>query len=248
MSNPFIPISNANIAIIDGRADNKTVNNLENLNIKVIRTLKCNDVQESISYHPDIVIHPINHNTLIIAPNVYDYYEEKLWGMGINILKGETVLQCKYPGDIAYNVGRLKDIAIHNFKYTDEKLKFYLKKEDIAFVNVNQGYSKCSLLVVDDISGITADLAIYNKLSELGYNMLLIQPGYINLENEKYGFIGGASGNYSMDTIILSGSLDNHPDNLKIKSFINDKNKKIIYISNETITDIGTIITLNIKC
>lgn len=244
MSNPFIPISNANIAIIDGRVDNKTVNNLEKLNIKVIRTLKCNDVQESVSYHPDIVIHPINHNTLIIAPNVYDYYEEKLWRMGINIIKGETVLKCKYPGDIAYNVGRLKDIAIHNFKYTDEKLRFYLEKNNVSFVNVNQGYSKCSLLVVDDISGITADLAIYNKLSELGYNMLLIQPGYINLKNEKYGFIGGSSGNYSIDTIMLSGNLDNHPDNLKIKSFINDRNKKIIYLSNETITDIGTIITL----
>ena len=248
MLNPFIPITNADIAIIDCRVDIKVVNNLEKLNIKVIRTLKCNDLQESVSCHPDIVIHPINHNTLMIAPNVFDYYKEQLSGLGIKLIKGETLLECKYPYDIAYNVGRLSGIAIHNFKYTDEKLKFYLKKENLELVNIKQGYSKCSLLIVDDRSGITADLIMYKTLSELGYDMLLIQSGYINLENEKYGFIGGTSGNLSKDTILLSGVLDNHPDKEKIETFINEKNKNIVYIENGYINDIGTIITLNNYC
>ncbi|MEW8974524.1 MAG: DUF6873 family GME fold protein, partial [Tissierellaceae bacterium] len=141
MSNPFIPLMEANIAIIDGRASEKIVNNLEKFNIKVVRTIKCNELQESISYHPDIVLHPINHNTVIVAPNVFDYYYEKLSPLGIKILKGNAILDSKYPKDIAYNVGRLKNIAIHNFKYVDEKLKFYLEKEKIELINVKQGYT-----------------------------------------------------------------------------------------------------------
>jgi hypothetical protein len=234
----------ANIAIIDGRASEKIVNNLEKFNIKVVRTIKCNELQESISYHPDIVLHPINHNTVIVAPNVFDYYYEKLSPLGIKILKGNAILDSKYPKDIAYNVGRLKNIAIHNFKYVDEKLKFYLEKEKIELINVKQGYTKCSLAIVDDISGITADVCIYKKLSELGYNMLLIEPGHINLFNEKYGFIGGASGNYSKDIIMFTGRLDKHPDNIRIENFIKNRNKKILYLSNEDIIDLGTIITL----
>lgn len=244
MSNPFIPLNEANLAIVDGRASEKIVNNLEKHNIKVVRTIKCNEVQESISYHPDIVIHPINQNTVIIAPNVFDYYYEQLSPLGINVIKGEAILGCKYPRDIAYNVGRLKNIAIHNFKYTDEKLKFYLEKENIKLLNVRQGYTKCSLAIVDDISGITADVYIYKKLSELGYNMLLIEPGYINLFNEKYGFIGGTSGIYSKDIIMFTGRLDKHPDYLRIENFIDNKNKRILYLSDDDIIDLGTIITL----
>ncbi len=245
---PFIPIGNANIAIIDGRASDIIVNNLKKLNIKVIRTVKCDDLQESISYHPDIIMHPINHNTIIVAPNLYDYYKNELTKFGINVIKGETILGSKYPSDIAYNVGRLKNIAIHNFKYTDEKLKYYLEKEGIKFLNINQGYSKCSLLILDYISGITADVYMEKKLTELGYNILLIRPGHIKLFNEKYGFIGGTSGNLNKDTILLTGKIDNHPSFYEMEKFIREKNKKIQYLSNDDLIDLGTIITLNGIC
>ncbi len=127
--NPFIPNTRANIVIIDGRIDEEIETNLKSLNLNIIPTIQCKEVPEPISYHPDIVMHPINHNTLIIAPNVFHYYEDLLWDMGINLIKGETLLSNSYPKDIAYNVGRIGKYAIHNFKYTDEKLKFYLKKK-----------------------------------------------------------------------------------------------------------------------
>lgn len=245
MLNPFIPLKKANIAIIDGRASENIVNNLEKLNIKVVRTIKCPDLQESVSYHPDLVIHPIDHKTLIIAPNVYDYYSEELRKLGINTIKGDTFLKREYPYDIAYNVGRLKNIAIHNFKYTDEKLKFYLRNQNLEFINVNQGYTKCSLMIIDDISAITADAIVYKKLIHLKYNALLVEAGFIKLEGQKYGFIGGASGNYSDDIIFVSGKFKFHPDRNKIEEFIWNRGKEILYLSLNEIVDLGTIITLN---
>lgn len=245
MSNPFIPKNNANIAILDGRTSDIIVNNLEKLNIKVVKTIKCEELEESVQFHPDMVMHPIASNTVIVAPNVFDYYDEQLSKLGIIVLKGDRVLSSKYPFDIAYNVGRLKNVAIHNFKYTDEKIIYFLKKNNVEFINVKQGYSKCSLAVVDESSGITADVTIFDRLSKMGYEMLLIESGYIDLKNQKYGFIGGASGNYSKDICLFTGKLHKHPDAQKIENFIEGKNKRIIYLSDDNIVDLGTIITLN---
>lgn len=243
--NPFIPKGKGNIAIVDGRISLEIENNLKRLGLKVVRTVKCKEVHESISYHPDIVMHPINHNTLMIAPNVFDYYGEKLKKLGIKLIEGEKYLDCKYPDDIAYNVGRLQNIAVHNFKYTDEKLKYYLQKENLKLINVNQGYAKCSLAVVGEYSAITSDYPIYRKLTMLGYDILLIEPKYIDLPGQEHGFIGGTNGCLSKQKSIISGVLDEHPDKNKILKFFNKNKVELIYLSQKPLLDIGTIITLN---
>lgn len=244
LNNPFIPNKSANTVIIDGRISDEIKTRLKELNINLIPTIPCKEVAEPISYHPDIVIHPINYNTLIIAPNVFDYYEDKLYGMGIKILRGETKLGKEYPKDIAYNVGRVGNYAVHNFRYTDEKLKYYLKKEKLDFIDIKQGYSKCSMGIVDDNAVITADYPIYKKLLNYGIDVLLINPGYIKLPGYTYGFIGGATGKLSKDSFVFSGQLDDHPDKVKIEKFVKKYNKNIIWLSKEKIIDIGTIISL----
>ncbi|MDR7870398.1 MAG: hypothetical protein RIN55_06035 [Tissierellaceae bacterium] len=244
-NNPFIPPMKADTVIVAGNSDTKIIDYLRNFKLNIIPTIKCMEVDDSVAYHPDIVIHPVNYDTLVIAPNVYDYYKEALSGTNLKLIKGEKKLEVKYPDDIAYNVGRMYGIAIHNFKHTDEVLKYYLSKEGLEFVNINQGYTKCSMAIVDEQSVITADKPIYDVLKEKGYSVLLIESGFIKLENQKYGFIGGATGNYSNKDVFLSGTLDEHPDTERIIEFIKSKNKSIHYLSNNNIVDIGTIISLN---
>ena len=244
-TNPFIPLKSADTIILAGNADMEIVDALKKIKVNIIPTIKCLEVSDSISYHPDIVVHPVNHSTLVIAPNVYDYYKDVLSGTNLKLIKGEKKLKVKYPEDIAYNVGRMENIGIHNLDYTDEVLKFYLRKEDIELINVKQGYTKCSMAIVDKNSAITADKPIYKILTEKGYSALLVQPGYIDLENQNYGFIGGATGNLSEDSILFSGSLDHHPDKKNIFKFIKSKNKNIHFLSSKNIVDIGTIISLN---
>ncbi|MBZ2175596.1 hypothetical protein K8M07_10150 [Schnuerera sp. xch1] len=242
--NPFVPNRYTNTVIVDGRISTEMFNTLQKLNLKVVPTIQCKEVSESISYHPDIVLHPINHNTVIVAPNVFDYYKEKLFGMGIKIIKGETKLTEEYPSDIAYNIARVHNFAIHNFKYTDEKLKYYLKKENLEFIHVEQGYTKCSIAIISNKAIITADYPIYRKLTKLGIDSLLIEPGYIKLEGYPYGFIGGTCGNISKESIVFSGKLIEHPDRFKIIKFLKKYKKDIIYLSNDIIRDIGSLISL----
>ncbi len=244
LKNPFIPLKKANTIIIDGRVSSEIMDNLKKLNLKIIPTIECKEVAKPIAYHPDIVMHPVDHKSLIIAPNVFEYYEEKLYGMGINLIKGDTRLGKAYPKDIAYNVGRMEGIAVHNFKYTDEKLKYYLKKQGLEFVHVNQGYTKCSMAIIDEKAVITADYVISKKLKNLAFDVLLIQPGYIELSGYNYGFIGGTCGNLSRDEIILTGTLDYHLDKKEILRFIKKYKKIPIWLSNKKIIDVGTMIGL----
>lgn len=245
MKNPFIPIEYANVIIVDGRIYDSACRIFKKLNIKVIPTVPCKEVQEPISYHPDIVIHPINHNTLIVAPNVFEYYYDNLSKLGIKIIQGEKKLDKKYPEDIAYNVGRIHNFAIHNFKYTDEKLIYYLKKEKLEFIHIKQGYTKCSMAIVDKKAIITSDYPIYEKLTALGIDVLFINPGYIRLDGYDYGFIGGTCGNLSKRDIVFSGKFSRHPEEEKIIKFLKKYNKKVIWLNNEEAIDVGTIISLN---
>lgn len=243
-NNPFIPMKKANTVIIDGRLGKKLVKKLEELNFQVIPTIECKELAPPIAYHPDIVMHPINHKTMILAANVFDYYEEIFRRMGIRPIRGESYLDKSYPLNIPYNVGRIGNYAIHNTKYTDEKLKFYLKKEGVELLHVEQGYSKCSMALVGPGAIVTADRPIHKLVEGLGYESLLIEPGYISLEGYPYGFIGGTCGKISKDGILLSGSLAGHPDRIKIENFIKKYNKSIICLSNDDIVDLGTIISL----
>lgn len=245
--NPFIPKGNEKIAIIDGRISNESIKILEKRNIKVIRTIKCEDVDEGISYHPDIVLNPIDEKTLIVAPNLFQFYYKKLSPFGFDIIKGESYLSNKYPNDILYNLGRINNIAIHNFNWTDLKLKKELEKREIKLVQVPQGYTKCSLAVIGNNAGITADKIIYEKLKSLGCDMILIEPGHIELPGFNYGFIGGCMGKLSEEEIIISGRLELHPDYERIINFIKKYNKEIIYLSEDKLIDLGTIIVMGIN-
>lgn len=243
--NPFISKKRANLAIVDGRASDEIIKNLNSLGLKTIKTIKYEGVDESIAYHPDIVMHPINYRTLVIAPEVFDFYREELREYDLKLIQGETRLGKEYPEDIAYNVARIGNLALHNTKYTDPLLKYQLGKENIELINVRQGYTKCSLAVMGEDIGITSDWAIYNKLKQLGYKILMIRPGSIELEGQAYGFVGGAHGNLDKNKTFLSGSIDQHPNREEILNFIGENGVELEILSREKIRDLGTIMTFN---
>ncbi len=243
--NPFIPIKDVKLMIVDGSAK-EIIDTLKKMNIQIIPTIKCMEVYDAISYHPDIVIHPINYNTIIVAPNVFDYYQDIFKGTKIKVLKGEKKLTNQYPNNIAYNVARVSDYAIHNFKYTDEKLKYYLKKEGLNLISVKQGYSKCSVAIISDNAIITSDHSIYRELTNYDIDVLLIEQGHIELPGLNYGFIGGSTGLLSKRKILFTGKYSHHLSKEKIDNFLKKYEIEPIFLSNKKIIDLGSIIPL--KC
>ena len=68
----------------------------------------------------------------------------------------------------------------------------YAKQSGKRFVNVNQGYSKCSVAKVSEKAAITADSSLYKAMTEQGIDVLLISQGNITLKGYDCGFIGAS--------------------------------------------------------
>lgn len=240
----FIPDKKISLALIDCRASDTVVKNLNKLNVNIIKTIKCNETYNAISCHPDICVIKLNYNDILVAPNVYSYYNEVLTPLGFNVIKGSLPIESKYPYNVQYNVVILGNKVIHNFKYTDNTLLDYIEKNNMEKVNVNQGYCKCSICVVDENSIITSDEGIYNEVIKHNIDCLLIEKGHIDLFELNYGFIGGCSGLISEDTLVFFGNIESHPNFKEIETFVSNKNKKILSLSNEKLTDLGSLIPL----
>ncbi len=246
MQNPFIPSKRANLAIISGQASGEIIYNLTNEGMEVIKTIKVESVSSKIAYHPDLILHPIDLNTIVVAPEVFNFYSQNLKPYGLNVIKGRNNLARHYPEDIKYNVFRIGDHFVHKKGYSDGIIEQYYKNMGIKLIDVKQGYTKCSIALVDNQSAITSDKKIAEKLTDAGYDILLIEKGWIELLGYDYGFIGGASGHISSKEMVLTGLLLNHPDALVIEDFIKSKGIEIIYLSKDNIIDLGTVFLFSI--
>lgn len=241
IKNPNLPNKKIKAVLIDYRAD-RAEEELKKLGIKVFKTPPLNIAYPTISGHADIVFHQLNQNKAVVAPEAYLYFN-KLFS-DIEIIKGSSKVLNTYPFDIAYNVARVGEVAFHNNKYTDKKISEYFFENGVKLITVHQGYSKCSISIVSKNAIITSDENISNNAKNNNIDVLLISVGSVKLKDFPYGFIGGASGLISNDTLVFNGSVENHPDYSNIKSFCKNHNVEIYSLHNGELEDIGSIIPL----
>ncbi len=242
--NPYIPIKNPRYVIIDYRASKEILNYLNKLNIEPIKTIKCTDLQEPVDGHPDMVIHPVDYKTFVVAPNVYYYYRNVLEGKGIKVIKGGKTLNRNYPEDIAYNVARIGRYAVHNTKHTDQVLKYYLEEAGIEFIHVNQGYTKCSIAPVSDNKALTSDFLIHEKLISYNIDCLYINPKVVYLKGYDNGFIGGCTGLINEKIFLSTGKIFDENISVSLKEFIQSSGYLYDEATSEQITDLGTLLPI----
>jgi len=216
---------------------------LTNCGLIVIKVRKNKKLYTAIESHPDIILCGVG-KTIVIEADTYEYLSEKITNLAYHVIKIEAIESGKYPDNIKLNLAYTGKFAIHNLKHTDETLLEILNRdlEDIRveFIDIKQGYSKCSLLIVDESSVITSDIGIYSSLKDK-MNCLLIEKGDIKLSTLDYGFIGGASGRYK-DEVWFYGDVSKHPDYKIIKAFIEDRNLKLKYFKEFELEDVGSIL------
>ena len=244
LKTPFIPDGDVSLAVVDYRISPNISAKLNEKGIECIKTVRCNELYDAVDGHPDMLMFHIGEERIVLAPNIYDYMAPLLEKKGFAVTKGATWLVRNYPGNIAYNILRLGDMAFHNIKYTDAEIIKALEEENLTLLNVGQGYTKCSVCILDKRTIITSDRKISEIAEKHGIESLLIKPGGIELKGLNYGFIGGASGLLSKKQIAFSGNLESLEDNHKLVDFIRGKGFEIIYLSEERLMDYGSILPL----
>lgn len=158
------------------------------------------------------------------------------------VFKGRPeLLSEEYPSDIIYNAFSTGKYFIHDLKHTDKVLLGCAEAMELTPVNVKQGYACCSIVPVDEDSIITYDRGIAKAAEAAGMNVLVVEPGHVELPGYDTGFIGGTSGKVG-DEIIFNGDLSVHPDFEAIREFIEAKGLKVKYFEGYPLRDIGSII------
>jgi len=132
---------------------------------------------------------------------------------------------------------------IHKIKDSDKTVLTNIDK-CTNIINVRQGYSKCSVCVVDDNSIITSDPGIAKAAKAGGISLLEIAPGHIKLKGYDYGFIGGSAFKISQSQLAFTGHIKLHPDCCRIEKYLQNKNIEPVYLTDKPIFDIGSAIPL----
>ena len=214
-----------NTKYISKKADERIIEYIEERAYEPILVHSKGAVGENISCHPDVFMCRLgaeDNSPLFIGD--------------------ATKLSPDYPGDIRYNAACTGRYFIHNLKYTDSDLLKEAKDRGMILIDVKQGYSKCSTVIVDESAIITYDKGIAKACKPYeDLKVLLIEPGHIRLDGFDTGFIGGASGRLGNE-IVFNGDLTKHPDFFKIIGFIDGRNLKCNWIPYYELTDIGSIL------
>ena len=150
--------------VIDSRMRKVEKEYFKSLGYRIINIQTSKNVYDEISYHVDIFCCKIK-DKVVLEPSVYKYLKEEKNDLK-NIICGKNIVSSKYPLDVLYNVCCIGENIIHNFKYTDEKILEIVQNEKLNMININQGYSNCSIAVIDDNSVVVTDKKIAEKLIE----------------------------------------------------------------------------------
>ena len=227
--------------IIDNRMRQVEKQKLKNIGYEIVEIQTNTNVYSEISSHVDIFACKVG-NEIIVEPS------QKINNVS-NLLYGAEKISMLYPQDIKYNVCIIGNKAIHNLKYTDKILKQKLIESGFELINTTQGYTNCSIAVIDENSAIVTDKGLNKILQKHGIETLYLKETLdIKLLNEKgysqkKGFIGGCISRLG-DKIIVFGDLDKIDFQNKIRNFIQKRNLEIIEFKGLDVIDYGGLIEI----
>ncbi len=230
------------IALLDPRLPKVISENLRRYEIESIEVPLCDSVDVPIAGHPDIQLF-LSGRSCFVHPEMPRSFIEEL-SQYFEVTTGDSFLRSKYPHDIAYNVAQVGGVAFHKKENTDPKIRKFFERNKIELIDVTQGYTKCSTVIVDRESIITSDMKIDRVARERGLNSLLISPGHVELPGYKYGFLGGATGQTD-EYVFFTGTINHHPDKMDIMEFIRSRGKELVFLSQDKVIDGGSILIVS---
>jgi hypothetical protein len=209
--------------------------------ISIIHVPDNNDVNPHLSGHADLSVFHTGGNGIIINQSI-KAFAPVLENYGFDVRLSDKPCSAAYPNDAGLNACLLDKRLFHNKKCSDKTLTDFSAENKLAYINVSQGYTKCSVCTVDAEHIITEDKAIHKTAKSCGIESLLISSGHIKLDGFAYGFIGGASGKLSKNTLAFTGTIRHHPDENKILEYLKLCGVEPLFLTDRPCFDIGSII------
>lgn len=238
--NPNIPINKVTtvFANID---DNALKSVFDNLSLKVVGVKENEFLDAPVSKHADILMNYVGKSVFLTDNKQTELcnFIEKNDGKSVII----EDIASPYPNECLLNFADIGDYIICNKSIMSDFIENFLPNKEI--IDVNQGYSKCSVCICKKNTIITDDISIYNAVLQYdNINSLFVQKGSVHIDKYDYGFIGGCCGLIDKDVLLFNGDLSTHSDFDKIKNFLYDNKVNYIDIKGKPLTDVGSIIPI----
>ena len=245
VESPNLP-ENAKIILIGEKYSNILGDKLVNIGLSPIFVPDNPCVDYRVSGHADLSVLHLGKNELVLAAYLKGSgFAEKMQDLGMEIFFSDKILGKCYPNDAALNLCICGNKIIFNPNSADSLIVDKLTNiRGYEKITIKQGYSKCSVCVLNENTIITSDEGIHRKAVEHGMCSLKIKPGYIDLPGFDYGFIGGAAFKINKKTLAFTGKLDKHPDRQNILDFTSLHNIDVVYITENQLFDVGSVIQI----
>lgn len=239
---PNLPFGKVSFAAISEDAQD-IIDVLNGAQIGTLNIEKCSELPDGISSHADLRIIHLGGPKVICSS--LDNKEKDLLKLSGFSVDTANELSWEYPEDCLLNCAIIGKFIVMNEKAADSKLLEYAEKKEMQIINVKQGYSKCSTLIVDRDAAITADKGIAEALEKNDIEVLKINPGNIYLKGYDTGFIGGVGGMIEKSILGTAGNLNClKKDGDNIISFLRNRNIYYENLGRKELRDIGGIIPL----
>lgn len=237
---PNLPQGRVTLAAISVQAG-ESIKKLNNLGIKTTEIKPYNNLPEPVNSHADLQILHLGNN------NIFCQSEHLCIGESepkFNLRKIQAKAGNRYPDDVKLNCAIIGNKIICNVNTIAHEILEYAELNNLTVINVNQGYTKCSICVVNENAIITDDESIFAASGNFFNDTLFVSKGSIGLKGYNYGFIGGCCGKIDKNKIAFNGSIESHKDYKKILDFLNRNSVECIELHNNLLYDIGGILPL----
>ncbi len=235
------------VAIINYKAYRESVRRLIEKGYEVIFVDPYYGGEGATASHPDLQIFPFNKG-LIIAPNLSLFTLRKILKVfGEKRLSfGKRFLKEGYPDEVPYNAIIAREYLIGNLKFVDRSIVELSEKFNIIPVHVNQGYVRCTTIYLKDSGIITEDIGIFKELKKLGLKPAFFEPGGVELEGYKYGFLPGASG-IDENKFYINGDIAFYPWRNELEEYLGVYGIEVESLApGRKVRDIGSIFFINV--
>lgn len=229
-------------AVIANGLCNDAYEYLKKSGIEVLTFPDNPNVDKRVAHHADLSFFFDGIDTLFVAEELAQF-SDVLAKYCKNVVVINRKLGKKYPEDVLLNCVCVGNNFICNTRTVAQEVFDKMKNSGYNIIDVNQGYTKCSVVPVSANALITDDDSIFAECVKHGIDVLKISKGSVVLQGFDYGFIGGTAGLISEKEMLFNGDITNHSDYEAIDLFFKKYGINAISFKKK-LEDIGSLIPI----
>ena len=237
---PNLPQGRVTVAAISSQAG-ESIKKLNELGVKTIEINPYNVLPEPVNSHADLQILHLGNNDIFCQSEHLCIGESE---QEFNFRKIEALAGNRYPDDVRLNCAIIGNKIICNVNTIACEILEYAEINGLTVINVNQGYTKCSICCINENAIITDDESIFAAAGNFFNDITYVSKGSIGLKGYNYGFIGGCCGKIDKNKIAFNGAIESHKDYNDIIDCLARNKIDCIELNNKPLYDIGGIIPI----